>query len=83
MAKFLNSIICFFLILSVALAINQVNAEKECTEILHPNPGSIFGCVLRDCNKECKEKHNGTGYCTSDAGVGKYVCTCAYDCSLP
>ncbi|KAF3652298.1 hypothetical protein FXO37_17592 [Capsicum annuum] len=57
------------LIIAVALAINQVNAEKECTEILHPNPGSIFGCVLRDCNKECKEKHNGTGYCTSDAGI--------------
>ncbi|PHT37088.1 hypothetical protein CQW23_24788 [Capsicum baccatum] len=57
------------LIIAVALVINRVNAEKECTEILHPNPGSIFGCVLRDCNKECKEKHNGTGYCKSDGGV--------------
>ncbi|KAM3288818.1 defensin-like protein [Capsicum chacoense] len=76
MAKFLNSLLSFLLIISVALAINQVNAQSRCTEILNPN-----GCVLYDCKKECFQKRNGNGLCSS-AGLGQYVCTCVYNCSL-
>ncbi|XP_060174626.1 defensin-like protein 163 [Lycium barbarum] len=77
MAKFLNSVLCFLLIIAVALGITQVNAQKRCSEILNPT-----GCVLYDCKKECFEKHNGNGLCSSGGAIGQYVCTCVYNCSL-
>ncbi|CAN4118438.1 unnamed protein product [Withania somnifera] len=77
MASFLKSPLCFLLVISVALAISQVNAQKRCTEVLDPN-----GCVLDDCKKECFEKHNGNGLCSSGSAIGQYVCTCVCNCSL-
>ncbi|KAK4708608.1 hypothetical protein R3W88_029533 [Solanum pinnatisectum] len=47
MAKYLNSALCVLIIISVALTITQVDAQKRCTEILNPN-----GCVLADCRNK-------------------------------
>ncbi|KAG5582068.1 hypothetical protein H5410_052695 [Solanum commersonii] len=77
MTKFLNFALCFLLIISATLNISQVNAQHRCTEILNPT-----GCVLYDCKKECFEKHNGNGLCSSGGTIGQYVCTCVYNCNF-
>ncbi|XP_027767959.1 uncharacterized protein LOC114074301 [Solanum pennellii] len=68
MAKFFNFALCFLLIISVALDISQVNAQHRCTKILNPK-----GCVLSDCKKECFQKYNGNGLCSSGGTIGQYV----------
>uniref|UniRef100_A0A3Q7IIE1 Uncharacterized protein n=1 Tax=Solanum lycopersicum TaxID=4081 RepID=A0A3Q7IIE1_SOLLC len=55
----------------VALDISQVNAQHRCTKILNPK-----GCVLSDCKKECFQKYNENGLCSSGGTIGQYVCTC-------
>nr|XP_016454145.1 PREDICTED: putative defensin-like protein 160 [Nicotiana tabacum] len=77
MAKLVNSALCFLLIIAVALAITQVNAQKRCSVVLNPK-----GCVLFDCKKECSQKYNGNGLCSSSgATIGQYICTCVYNCT--
>ncbi|KAM3205815.1 hypothetical protein P3L10_029225 [Capsicum annuum] len=73
MARFLNFVICFFLILSV-LAIVEVKAQKRCTATLDTS-----GCILADCQKQCFEKYNGNGLCTG-GNVGPFNCVCVYNC---
>ncbi|CAN4109100.1 unnamed protein product [Withania somnifera] len=73
MAKFLNFVICFFLIFSV-FAVTEVKAQKRCTVTLDPN-----GCVLADCQKQCAEKYNGNGVCTGGV-TGPFNCDCVYNC---
>ncbi|XP_019230244.1 PREDICTED: defensin-like protein 159 [Nicotiana attenuata] len=75
MAKFLNSVLCFFLILSVALVITQINAQKRCSATL-----DTHGCLLADCQKECVQKYNGNGLCTGGVS-GPFNCVCVYNCN--
>nr|XP_016434756.1 PREDICTED: defensin-like protein 163 [Nicotiana tabacum] len=75
MAKFLNSIICFFLILSVAVTITQVNAQNRCMVTLDPK-----GCVLADCQNICSQKYNGNAVCTG-GNAGPLHCVCVYNCN--
>ena len=64
-------------LIAVALDISQVNAQHKCTKILNPK-----GCVLSDCKKECFQKYDGNGLCSSGGTIGQYVCTCVYNCNL-
>ncbi|KAK6779035.1 hypothetical protein RDI58_025753 [Solanum bulbocastanum] len=74
MAKFLSSIICFFLILSVAMISTQVKAQQRCSETLKASD-----CTMAECQSECLQKHNGTGVCTG-GNVGPLSCVCVYNC---
>ncbi|KAM3339390.1 putative defensin-like protein [Capsicum galapagoense] len=74
MAKFLNSIICFFLILSAAMTITQVNAQQRCTDTL-----TTKDCTMAECQSECLKKHNGNGVCTG-GNDDPLSCVCVYNC---
>ncbi|KAK6778221.1 hypothetical protein RDI58_024939 [Solanum bulbocastanum] len=77
MANLLNVALGFLLIVSVALDLSPVNAQRRCTEILDPN-----NCVPDDCKNECIQKHNGNGLCVGSSGTGQFACACTYDCNL-
>lgn len=53
-------------IIVTLLDISQVNAQHRCTKILNTN-----GCVLFYCQKECFEKHNANGICSSGGTFGQ------------
>ncbi|KAK4724164.1 hypothetical protein R3W88_026943 [Solanum pinnatisectum] len=48
MAKFLSSIICFFLIILVAMTSTQVKAQQRCSETLKASD-----CTMAECQSEC------------------------------
>ena len=64
-------------ILGLDMDISQMNTQHRCIEILNLKKYKLY-----DCKIECYEKHNENGLCLSCGTIGKYVCTCVYNCTL-